>query len=169
MTSNYDDFHEYSNINDSEPDHFELLSAYIDDEVTPQERKQVQEWLDNDPSIKQLYLQLLSLQTGMQSLSVPSPPEISAEILSENVFATIDRTRNRKKLLLWSGGAIAATIVATVSGLFPGVNSPSLRLAESVNQETAEEETVLVAITLHQPAIKIPKPAGDSPAFFEEF
>lgn len=168
MSSNYDDFLEdpQLNGNDSQPDPFELLSAYIDNEVTPTERQQVQQWLDNDPEIKRLYLQLLNLQSGIQGLSVPSPPAITSDKLSENVFATIDKTRNRKKRLIWGGGAVAATIIATISGLLPGSNSPSLRLADSVNQETPQEP-VLVAVTLNQPAIKIPKAAVASSTFIE--
>ncbi len=169
MSSNYDGFSEYPQLNgnESQPDPFELLSAYIDNEVTPTERKQVQQWLDNDPEIKRLYLQLLNLQNGIQGLSVPSPPAVTPDKLSENVFATIDKTRNRKKLLVWGGGgAIAATLIATISGLLPGTNFPSLKLADSVNQETSKE-TVLVAVTLNQPAIKIPKAAVASSTFIE--
>ncbi len=159
MRSNYDGFTNYQpDTNNSQNDPFELLSAYIDDEVTPTERKQVQQWLDNDPEIKKLYLQLLSLQSGMQSLSVPSPPEMSHEILSENVFASVDRTRSRKKLLFWGSGAIAATIVAMVSGFLPGSNSPSFQLVETIEPNT-KPDRVLVAVTLNQPAIKIPKTA----------
>ena len=162
MRSNYDGFSDYqADTNNSQNDPFELLSAYIDDEVTPTERQQVQQWLDNDPEIKKLYLQLLSLQNGIQNLSVPSPPEMSPEILSENIFATVDRTRKRKKLLFWGGGAIAATIVAMVSGFIPGSNSPSLQLVETVEPKT-KSEPVLVAVTLNQPAIKIPKAAVGS-------
>ena len=162
MRSNYDGFSDCQpDMNNSQNHIFELLSAYIDDEVTPSERQQVQQWLDNDPEIKKLYLQLLSLQNGIQNLSVPSPPEISSEILSENVFASIDRTRNRKKLLFWGGGAIAATVIATFSGLIPGSYSPGLKFANSVESETTEDR-VLVAVTLNQPAIHIPKSAISS-------
>lgn len=170
MRYNYDGFPDYQpDTDNSQSDPFELLSAYIDDEVTPQERELVQQWLDNDPEVKQLYRQLLNLQSGIQNLSVPSPPGMSPEILSGKVFATIDRTRNRKKLLFWGGSAIAATIIATISGLLPGSNSPSLRLADSVNQETPQDR-VLVAVTLNQPAIHIPKTAvASSTAIEPEF
>ncbi len=162
MRSNYDGFPNYQpDTNNEQNDPFELLSAYIDDEVTPTERQQVQQWLDNDPEIKKLYLQLLSLQGGIQRLSVPSPPEISPEILTENVFASIDRTRNRKKLLFWSSSAIAATIIAALSGLIPGSYSPGLKFAKSVESETTQDR-VLVAVTLNQPAIHIPKSAISS-------
>lgn len=158
MRFNYDGFSDYqADDNNSQGDTFELLSAYIDNEVTPTERQQVQQWLDNDPEIKQLYLQLLNLQSGIQNLSVPSSSEISPETLSAKVFETVDRTRNKRKLWLWGGGAIAATIIAAIHGL----NSPSLKLAESVESENSPER-VLVAVTLNQPAVNIPKTATSS-------
>ncbi|HHP7232150.1 MAG TPA: anti-sigma factor family protein [Xenococcaceae cyanobacterium] len=164
MTSNYGDLPDYQQLetNDSQPDYFELLSAYIDDEVTPQERQQVQQWLDNDPEIKQVYLQLLSLQNEIQALSVPASAVVPPETVAKNVFVTLDRTRNYRKILVWGGGAIAATMVATLSGLLPGLNSSSLRLADAINQRIRTEEPVLVAVTLNQPAVKIPKTAVSS-------
>ena len=36
-------------------DCFELLSAYLDGEVTATERKQVEEWFSTDTSVKCLY------------------------------------------------------------------------------------------------------------------
>jgi hypothetical protein len=39
-------------------DRFELLSAYLDGEVTATERKQVEEWLANDASVQCLYARL---------------------------------------------------------------------------------------------------------------
>ena len=35
-------------------DGYELLSAYLDGEVTAAERKQVEEWLANDPTVQSL-------------------------------------------------------------------------------------------------------------------
>ncbi|MEL6165322.1 MAG: zf-HC2 domain-containing protein, partial [Cyanobacteria bacterium J06628_3] len=42
-------------------DRFELLSAYLDGEVTAAERRQVEEWLANDSSVQNLHKRLLSL------------------------------------------------------------------------------------------------------------
>jgi hypothetical protein len=44
-----------SNVNAFHGDRFELLSAYIDGEVTAAERKQVEEWLATDPTVQQLH------------------------------------------------------------------------------------------------------------------
>ena len=162
MTSRYDDFAEYRQPNldlqDTESDCFELLSAYIDGEASSAECQQVQQLLDNDPEFKQLYLQLLRLQGEIHSLTVEIPQEISSEILAQNVFAEVDRSHRHRKLLLWGGGVIASTIITAMSGIVPGFNSPSLRLADSQIEEPLPE-TVMVAVTLNQPTVTIPKAA----------
>ncbi len=162
MTSRYDDFAEYRQPNldlqDTESDCFELLSAYIDGEASAAECQQVQQLLDNDPEVKKIYLQLLRLQGEMRSLTAPIPQEISPEILAQNVFAEVERSHRHRKLLLWGGGVIASTIIAAISGIVPGFNSPSLRLADSQIEEPLPA-TVMVAVTLNQPTVTIPKAA----------
>jgi anti-sigma factor RsiW len=163
MTSHNDKFSEYdfsssNDLEDAEAHRFELLSAYIDGEATVAERKQVQQWLDNDPEIKQTYLQLLQLQDRMQNLSVPSQA-ISADILTERVFNQIDR-RNRKKAIIW-GGAIAATVVATVSSLIP-LPTSSLRMAKDSIQNQVSKP-MMVAVSLNKPTVVIPKAAVAAP------
>ena len=168
MTSYNDKFSEYdspsNDLEDAEAHRFELLSAYIDGEATVAERKQVQQWLDNDPEIKQTYLQLLQLQERMQNLSVPSQATISTDILTERVFNQIDRTRNRKKAIIW-GGAIAATVVATVSSLIP-LPTSSLRMAKDSIQNQVSKP-MMVAVSLNKPAIVIPKAAVAAPNQFK--
>ena len=182
MTSNYDDFNlnqksnqfkenfivlqqDISNLDDNEMDDaelevFELLSAYLDDEVSAEERRQVQHWLDNDPEIKALYLQLSRLHHGVQNIPV-AEETISAEQLSSQVFQSIDRVQHKRKVSIW-GGAIAALVLATVSNLFTGGNNiPALRIAGSAEQETTSER-VMVAVAVNKPAIIIPKAAFSS-------
>lgn len=165
MTSNYDDFSEYvapsSELEDAEFDYFELLSAYIDGEATIAERKQVQYWLDNDPEIKQTYIQLVKLQGGMQNLTVPTQETVSAEILSEQVFNRIDRNSNKKRAIIW-GGALAATIIGAISGIVPSPLSPNLRMAENSPQNNPPQP-MMVAISLNRPAVVIPKAAVSAP------
>lgn len=162
MTSNYDKYSEYDSPlddgEDAEARCFELLSAYIDGEATVAERQQVQQWLDNDPQIKQTYLQLLQLQNQMQNLSVPPQETVSADILAQQVFNRID-TRDRKKAVIW-GGAIAATVVATVSSLLP-IPYPSLRMAQ--NPLNKISKPMMVAVSLNKPAVVIPKAAVSAP------
>ena len=159
MSSNYDDFSEYSEYIDSssnleeENDYFELLSAYIDGEATVEERKQVQHWLDNDPEIKQTYLQLVKLQGEMQNLSAPKL--ISEKTLSEKVFNEIDRRDSRKRIAIW-GSAIAATIIGTVVSIVPNSSFSGLRMAENSSPRNINKST-MVAVSLNKPAVIIPK------------
>lgn len=167
MTSNFEDFNNdrsnesiSANIDNTELDYFELLSAYIDDELIPSERNLVEYWLDNDPEIKQIYHQLLQLQSQIQNLSIPEA-EISVNRLSEGVFQRVDRQQRLRKNLIWGAGAIAAAFVAFGSGLIPGFNVPALKLANSSQNNISEP--LMVAVAVNKPAVKIPKAAVASP------
>jgi len=151
----------------NEEQRFELLSAYMDGEVTPAERRQVQQWLDTDPQFHKLYLNLLKLQNGVQNIPVP-PPEKSAKQLSEAVFQVIDRRKHRSRMVVWGGGAIAATLVAVFGSLL-GNNSPAPQLARypapklqesdliiALNRPPVEFEEYLM-LPLNRPTIDIPQ------------
>jgi anti-sigma factor RsiW len=153
MTANFNDFRS----NSSELDYFELLSAYIDGELAPAERDRVAEWLDSKPEIKTTYLQLLKLQTQMQK--IPTPSSISVDTVSAEVFERLDRNRRKKRCYLWGGGAIVATLLATISSIVPSVNSPEFRL---VNSTPNFAQPVMVAVAVNKPAVKIPKAAVSS-------
>ena len=47
---------------------FELLSAYLDDEVTEEERALVNHWLASDPEMKAIYNKQRQLQLAIQAL-----------------------------------------------------------------------------------------------------
>ena len=142
------------NKSESSADRFELISAYIDDELSPTERKQVQNWIDREPQMKTLYTQLLALQGQMQSLEAPASSP-SADEITEAVFQSLDRRRRQRRLIL-GGSAIAASILATFTGLIPGV-SPGWRYAQSGSGQN-NADTVMLAVALNKPAINIPKP-----------
>ena len=55
---------------------FELLSAYVDDEVTAEERKLVAQWLMDDPVTQQTYQRLLMLRQAIRTTPVPSQPPL---------------------------------------------------------------------------------------------
>ncbi|MFN9956199.1 MAG: anti-sigma factor family protein, partial [bacterium] len=64
----------------NETDRFELLSAYLDGEITAGERKQVEQWLSTDESVKCLYARLLKLRQGVKTMPIPAsaqPPEVT--------------------------------------------------------------------------------------------
>lgn len=130
---------------------FELLSAYVDGEVTGKQRQEVQTLLQNDPHAQKLYRRLLILRQQIQNLPIPEP-EYSASELSEAVFAKVDKEdKNKRKRWVWGGGAIAALVVATVSGIFSESRTPMWQMAQ---QDDTEEHLI---ITLNESLIQLPE------------
>lgn len=141
-------------------DRFELLSAYLDGEVTAAERKQVEEWLANEPTVQRLHARLLKLRHGLQSMPVPASTQATEQTVSR-VLARLDQ--KPKLSLVWGGAAIAALFVgALVSSILPGQQSPVPQLAKGSQQPATinvpqgnANETLLVA--LDKPLVDIPK------------
>ena len=132
-------------------DRFELLSAYLDGEVTASERQQVQDWLDHDPVIQELHQRLTQLRYGLQTL--PTPVSVtSADDLLAGVFAQEEQRQNRFRWVAWGGGAIAAAVVGALSFLAP--QSPlAPRFAQT---QEAEPDTASLLIAVSQPVVDIP-------------
>ncbi|WP_310424205.1 hypothetical protein [Chamaesiphon sp. VAR_48_metabat_135_sub] len=127
---------------------FELLSAYLDGEVTVSERKQVDAWLATDPAFQRQYRQMQNIHVAFPRMPIPSSQ--SAEALAKGVFDKIDRHR---KLSWIGGGAIAATLVATVAGLggLFGENSPQLQFAANKADTPAP-----LMVALNDPILAMP-------------
>lgn len=136
---------------------FELLSAYLDGEVTADERKQVQQWLATDPQVKQQYAKMLKLRQGIQTLPVPSA-EQQAQQIAQQVFARIDQHRNRR-FIAWGGAAIAALFMGALSGVMP--QFPAQQIAENPPPPKVAAQPLMVA--LNEPVIPIPKAAIAAP------
>jgi Putative zinc-finger len=145
-------------------DRFELLSAYLDGEVTAVERRQVEEWLSNDPTIQPLYARLLKIRQGLRNL--PVPQQVPVEETVQQVFA---RLRRRSRYLLMSGGAaIAAVAIGAVSGLFTGGDSPVPQFAAKHTTEPTQTTPAPVSaaplmVAINNPVFPIPKTAEATP------
>lgn len=135
-------------------DRFELLSAYLDGEVTAAQRQQVEEWLANDSEVQRLYARLLKLRQGLRTLPVP-PPEQPVEQTIEQVFGRLNR--RQKPAVAWGSVAIAAVFVSAFLG---GRQLIAPQLANSPEPATANE-TLMVA--LNTPVVEIPKAAVAAP------
>ena len=143
--------------------HFELLSAYLDGEVTAAERQQVDYWLANDPKVQRLYRRILQLHHGINSLPVPKVAQPSPELLSRRVVRRVQKRRLRKIVVL-GGGAIAAGIVAAIGGLLTQPNAPIPQIAQSSSTKVVPEvnsEPLMIAI--NQPVVEIPQAASAKP------
>ncbi len=143
-------------------DRFELLSAYLDGEVTATERRQVEEWLANDASVQCLYARLLKLRQGLRTLPVPTAQQ-STEAAVEQVLT---RLRRRSRLNWMVGGAaIAACAIGALSGLVTsGSRTPQLARIEPIQTSSASMVPPSpLMVGLNKPVIEIPKAAVASP------
>ncbi len=136
---------------------FELLSAYLDGEVTVAEKKLVEEWLANDADIKQLYVHLLKVRQGMRGIPVPASQEVG-----ETVEQVLVRVRRRTtSMLVLGGAALAASCIAVISGVFHDGESRIPQLArnqvEEVKPEVDKSTTIALSVSLNQPVVPIPK------------
>jgi anti-sigma factor RsiW len=136
-------------------DRFELLSAYLDGEVTSDERHQVEDWLAHDPQMQRLYQRLLSLRQGFGALPTP-PADYSADQLVAGVFQSLERRQRRR--WSWGGAAIAATVVGVVSSLVPGLWTPSPQFGSRSTPEPVALDIPndALMIALDQPIVDIP-------------
>jgi anti-sigma factor RsiW len=153
--------------NTSYCDRFELLSAYLDGEVTSAERQQVETWLASDLKMQQLHHRMLVVRQGFQNLPTPPAPQ-SVEQTIDAVFQRVDR-RSKLRLIVGGAGAVAAGLVAVVAGLTISSDGPAPQLATAPqaglerSQDSAASpanpasEELLIA--LDQPVLIISKTA----------
>jgi anti-sigma factor RsiW len=146
-------------------DRFEMLSAYLDGEVTADERRQVEEWLANDPTVQQLHSRLLKLRHAFQTAPVPTADEQSIQQTVDAVFARIER---RPRLsLIWGGVAIAALAVGAVTNTLLGERSPLFQSAQvpkegQIHSSTTAANSEPLLVALDKPLVAIPKtPVAD--------
>lgn len=92
-------------------DRFELLSAYLDGEVTADERRQVETWLKDDPATQQLHRRLTSLHRAFQAMPAPVPAQ-HVDLVVAHVLKRVDR---RPRLQLLAGGGLVAAAAAAVA------------------------------------------------------
>ena len=74
---------------------WELLSAYIDGQVTQAEQQQVERKLQNDLDYRQAYSRILRLQDSLTELPVPSTcdrPSAAADEMADAVLQQLERS-----------------------------------------------------------------------------
>lgn len=131
-------------------DRFELLSAYLDGEVTPHERQLVNSWLAHDPTAKCLYNRLLRLRQGIKSSPIEST--CPAEDTLAGVFSGLNRRFH--KTCMAGAGALAIGVLGFLSGVF-GPHQSLMRLAGAPSDSLAHGDVLQVA--LDEPAFPIPQ------------
>ncbi|MDB9528476.1 Fis family transcriptional regulator [Oscillatoria sp. CS-180] len=137
-------------------DRFELLSAFLDGEVSPDERRLVMAWLTDDPETQCLYRRLLQIRRGFQTIGCE---HWQTDLPADTATAVVSKLNRRFKLTCMAGmTAAAAAVVAVFSG---ALNYPMGQIGWTPQSISASSEDSL-QIALDQPPIAIPKPASVS-------
>jgi anti-sigma factor RsiW len=140
---------------------FELLSAYIDGEVTESEEQLVEQWLSDDVDFRRLYQQQLKLRQSLIDLPVPiaahSSVKAETDVMINRVFAEIDKRSQQRKRKLAGIGISVAALVGIVGSMFTFNSNPQFSpVANSIKPAApATEEPILIA--MEEPLVPHPK------------
>ncbi|MDJ0693511.1 transcriptional regulator [Mastigocoleus sp. MO_188.B34] len=135
-------------------DRFELLSAYLDGEVTAAERRLIEQWLDNEPEVQRLYVRLLKLRQGLRRLPVPEQQPVEETI--KQVTKRI--SRGYRQAIIYGSAAVAACVIGAVGNLLSGGDGAIVQMAIREPQQqssTSSDSSLMVAI--NSPVFPIPK------------
>ena len=128
---------------------FLLLSLYLDDAASPEERQKVETWLRQDARFRACYAQQVALRHKLRELPTP-PSQIAPEAFIDQVLQTMDRRSQRRKI--WGMGALCAGAVAIIGAVLSVVN------AERSPQFSAAVHTPEpLLIAMERPVVPLPK------------
>ncbi len=160
----------------------ELLSAYLDDELPPDERARVEERLAADPAARRLLEELRSVSRVMQEL----PPEKLSADLRDSVLRRAERAMlvsgerasargpgdvvrsipfgRSKRAWLWAGAAIAAGLMLMIFERRPDENGDLPRqvaLQDRVERDRSDADKSLEMRALESPSSPAAATASD--------
>ncbi|NJM48374.1 MAG: Fis family transcriptional regulator [Alkalinema sp. RU_4_3] len=173
MNANFDNHDAMQSSNSAPPerDRFELLSAYLDGEVTAAERRQVEALLERDPKFAHMHRRLMTLRQGFQTLPVPE----SAQPVERMINQVLDKVERRSRLRLILGGALAAAAasVAIIGGMNTQSYAPQIAASsksglesEGIPKATSAEASFAdgLNVQLDQPLLVIAKTTDEAPS-----
>ncbi len=157
-----------------EAEQFDLLSAYLDGDVSPLEQQQVEAWLAEDPKVRQIYQQMQSIQLNLQSMPEVMPA-VSPDVIVDQVMSRLDRRERRWR---WSGigaaaavllGALSSVLVGSPGGILQTASQPDSEqpkaLSSPVNEQSSsvaavsapsENDPSMLMLALDRPPVDIP-------------
>ncbi|AFY72995.1 hypothetical protein Syn7502_00865 [Synechococcus sp. PCC 7502] len=127
---------------------FELLSAYVDNEVTGAEKIQVEQWLRDDPNYRHQYQQLLKVKKLL--IDLPIPATVKTEYVVDQVITKIKK-RSQRNLSI--GTAFVAIMIATFGSV---ATSYRWKVAEETTNSPVNKEEQLI-LAMEEPIIPLPQ------------
>ncbi len=149
----------FDNSMTNSQERFELLSAYIDGEVTDTEEQLVEQWLSDDVDFRRIYQHQLKLRQLLIDLPVPVSASVKTQtnVMIDRVLAEIDKRSQRRKWTLAGIGVSMAAVVGIFGSMFTFNSSPQFSpVANSLKAPaTVAEEPILIA--MEEPLVPLPK------------
>ncbi|WP_055076614.1 zf-HC2 domain-containing protein [Pseudanabaena sp. 'Roaring Creek'] len=140
---------------------FELLSAYIDGEVTEAEEQLVEQWLAEDVDFRRLYQQQLKLRQLLIDLPVPvaahSSVKKETDVMINRVFSEIDKRSQRRKWKLAGIGISVAAIVGVFGSMFTLNSNPQFSPVANSIKTPAQVKEEPIIIAMEDPLVPLPK------------
>jgi hypothetical protein len=155
-------------LDTKEMEKFELLSAYLDGEVTATERKQVEQWLQEDAAFKAMHQNLRRMHGAIEKMPAPAAAPINE--FADGVFAKINH-RRRNNWLKAIGGTCAAALLAVGGTMAAGWNNftaPSMPQLAKISlpipgSNSVELAPAAIMVSLNDPIVQIsPTKAKDT-------
>ena len=147
-------------------DRYELLSAYLDGEVSPDERRLVMAWLSDDPDAQCLYRRLLHIRQGLQGIHQTGRMLASTETCTASAVVRKLNYQSRFRFTCMAGFTAAA--VAFI-GVFSGALNQPIGSMGQLQTSAPPPAGDSLEIALDQPPIIIPKSAVSPQAAPMEF
>ncbi|MGF1520717.1 MAG: anti-sigma factor family protein [Leptolyngbyaceae cyanobacterium] len=137
-------------------DRYELLSAYLDGEVSPDERRLVMTWLSDDPDAQCLYRRLLHIRQGFQGMRQTT--RMSADVETCTATAVVRKLNYQSRFRFTCMAGLTAAAVAFI-GVFSGALNQPIGSAGQLQTAAPSPAGDSLEIALDQPPISIPKSA----------
>jgi anti-sigma factor RsiW len=148
------------NLDTKEMEKFELLSAYLDGEVTVAERKQVEQWLQEDAAFRAMHQNLCRMHGIFEKSPAPAAAPINE--FADGVFVKI----NKKRRGLWLkaiGSTCAAAMLAVGGSMAVGwqnLTAPSMPQLAKISLPTSAQNSLELTpaplmVSLNEPIIQI--------------
>lgn len=122
----------------------------MDHEVTADERRQVEAWINEDQAFAKMHRRMTKLQLGFQQLPSPVMAE-HVDLTIAKVIKKVDRSWPDWRVLTGMGGAVAAAAIAAVT-LFPNTSpqlatkSPNTATKSSDQLQLPAPSTLMIAL-----------------------
>lgn len=140
---------------------FELLSAYIDGEVTEAEEQLVEQWMSDDADFRHVYHQQLKLRQALIDLPVPvavnSSVKRDTDVMINRVMAEIDKRSQRRKWKLAGIGISVAAVVGVFGSLFTLNTNPQFSPVSNSIKSPAQVKEEPILIAMEEPLVPLPK------------